>query len=350
LHELFGGLLEAGAEVRRLSGARDVELDGPAALGDQFGAAWSTRSAYANFARTAARGMSFAGGLRASESTLVRKRALAPWILGAWQFKPGWTLNASAGASRQFPDLDAVRGLTASSDLSPERAALVDVGVEQRLSNSFRWQLTLYNRVERDVLRAPDLQPRLVQGFVLDPQSPSRYRNSLRGTSRGIDMLAARDSAARFSGWIAYTYASSRQADVSTEETFWGDFDRRHALNAAGVFRIARETSVGIVFRGASSVPLPGYFDVSDGRLFVGARRNEIRLPPYMRLDTRIQQTFLSSRHHVTVFGEILNVLNRPNHGAAEGFIQQLTGEALGFSQPLIPRRASIGIEIHLSR
>jgi hypothetical protein len=69
-----------------------------------------------------------------------------------------------------------------------------------------------------------------------------------------------------------------------------------------------------------------------------------------MRLDTRIQRTFFSSRHHVTVFGEILNVLNRPNHGAAEGFIQPLTGEALGFSQPLIPRHASIGIEIHLSR
>jgi hypothetical protein len=283
----------------------------------------------------------------------VRKGALAPWILGAWQFKPGWTLNASAGASRQFPDLDAVRGLTESSDLRPERAALVDVGVEQRLSNGFRWQMTLYNRVESDVLRVPDLLPRLVQGVVLDPPSPSRYRNSLRGTSRGVDLLVARntvDSAARFSGWIAYTYATTRKADLSTQETFWGDFDRRHALNAAGVFRIARETSVGIVFRGASGVPIPGYFDVSDGRFFVGERRNEIRLPPYMRLDTRMQRNFFPSRHRVTAFGEILNVLNRANRGTAEGHIQPLTGEAIGFSQPLIPRRASIGIEIDFSR
>jgi hypothetical protein len=350
LHALFGGLLEAGADIRRLSGAREIELDGPAALRDQFGATWSTRSAYANFARTAARGVSFAGGLRASESTLVRKRALAPWILGAWQFKPAWTLNASVGASRQFPDLDALRGLTEASDLRPERAALVDVGVEQRLSNGFRWRMTLYNRKESDVLRAPDLQPRLVQGIVLDPPSPSRYRNSLRGISRGVDLLVARDRAARFSGWIAYTYATTRQTDISARETFWGDFDRRHALNAAGVFRIARETSVGIVFRGASGVPLPGYFNVSDGSLFVGERRNEIRLPPYVRLDTRMQRTFFSSRHRVTIFGEILNVLNRPNQGTAEGLVQPLTGEATGFSQPLLPRRASIGIEIDFSR
>lgn len=346
LHGLFGGVLEAGSELRRVSGARDSF----AAVRDRFGAAWWTRSGYASFARTAARGVSVAGGLRASESTLVRTRALAPWILGAWQFRRGWTLNASAGSSRQFPDLDAVRGLEGSADLRPERAALGDVGVEQRLSNGFRWQMTLYHRTESDVLLAPDRLPRLVQGIVLEPPVSGRYRNALRGASRGVDLLAARDSAARFSGWIAYTYATTRKADVSTQETFWGDFDRRHALNAAGVFRLARETRLGIVVRGASGVPFPGYFDVSGGRLSVGERRNGIRLPPYMRLDARVQRAFFSPRHRVTVFGEILNVLNRANRGTAEGFIQPLTGEAIGFSQPLIPRRASIGIQIDVSR
>lgn len=342
LHELFGGLLEAGAEVRRLSGARDVV--------DQFGAAWWARSVHANFARKAARGASFAGGLRASESTLVRRRALAPWILGAWQFTSGWTLNASAGASRQFPDLDAARGLIDPSDLRPERATLADVGIEQRLSSGFRWQITLYNRVESDVLRAPDLQARPVQGLGVDPPRPPRYRNSLGGTSRGVDLLVARDRAARFSGWIAYTYATVRQTDITAQEAFWGDLDRRHALNAAGVFRIAPETTLGIVFRGASGVPFPGYFDLSDGRLVVGERRNAIRLPPYMRLDTRMQRMFFSPRHRVTVFGEILNVLNRPNQGPAEGVVQPLTGEAIGFSRPLIPRRVSVGIAFDVSR
>jgi hypothetical protein len=350
LHELFGGVLEAGTEVRRLSGVRDVESDGPAALRGQFGASWWTRSAYASFARTTARGASLAGGVRASQSTLVGKRAVAPWIVGAWQFKPGWTLNATAGTSRQFPDLDAIRGLTQSSDLRPERAALVDAGVEQRLPNGIRWRMTFYTRAENDVLRAPALQPMLVQGIVLDPPSPRQYRNSLRGTSRGIDLLVARDGAARLSGWIAYGYATTRQADISTQESFWGDLDRRHALNAAGVLRITRATTAGIVFRGASGVPVPGYFDVKNGTLFVGARRNEVRLPAYMRLDTRMQRTFFSSRHHLTLFGEILNVLNRPNRGTAEGFIRPFTGEAFGFSQSLMARCASIGIEIDFHR
>lgn len=131
---------------------------------------------------------------------------------------------------------------------------------------------------------------------------------------------------------------------------FWGDLDRRNALNATGVLRLARETSVGIVFRAASGIPLPGYFDISDGKLVVGERRNEIRLPSYMRLDARIQRTLFFSHHRMTAFAEMLNVLNRPNRGIAEGFAQPVTGEALGFSRPLIPRRVSIGIVFDVSR
>jgi hypothetical protein len=346
LHALFGGTIEAGGEVRQLSGTRYGGPDDPTLLRDRFGAGWSTRSAYANFARTVARGVSFAAGLRASESTLAGERALAPWLLAEWRVKPGWTVNASAGASRQFPDLDAVRGLTGSSDLAPERATHVDVGIEQRRANGVRWQATLFTRVERDVLRAPDLQPRLMQGVLSDPSSPGRYRDSLRGTSRGLELLVARESAARVSGWIAYAYGGTRQTDSVTQETFWGDFDRRHAFNAAGVFRIADETSAGIVFRGASGVPITGYLAEREGGLFAGERRNTIRLPFYARLDARVQRTFVPARRRVTVFAEILNVMNRQNLATADGFIQPLTGEAAGFSRPLMPRRASVGIAV----
>lgn len=149
---------------------------------------------------------------------------------------------------------------------------------------------------------------------------------------------------------ISYSYAATRQTDTSTQATFWSDFDRRHAFNAAGVFRISEATSAGIVFRGASGVPVAGYFAMRDAGLFVGERRNEIRLPLYARLDARGQRTFSSSRRRVTVFAEMLNVLNRRNQGPADGFIQSPTGEAVGFWRPLIARRASIGIEISLAR
>ena len=58
---LVRGLLEAGAEVSRMSGAQDIEVGVPAALRDAFRAAWTTHAAYVNFGR-AASGVPIPGG------------------------------------------------------------------------------------------------------------------------------------------------------------------------------------------------------------------------------------------------------------------------------------------------
>ncbi len=247
------------------------------------------------------------------------------------------------------PDLDAALGVAGSSNLLPEQATHVDLGVEEKLAGGLRWQATLFNRIEHDGLRPPDLQPRLVQGLLVAPPGPGDYRNSLHGLSRGLDLLVAGEGTARLSGWMSYTYALTRQTDVETLETFWSDFDRRHVFNAAGRFQIGDQSSAGLVLRAASGVPIPGYFALSNGTLVAGENRNQERLPPYVRLDARLQRTFFSSRHPLILFGEVVNALNRRNLGTADGFIQPVTANAIGFSRPLLPRRASLGIEIDLS-
>ena len=349
LHSRFGGVFEAGAEVSRMSGARDIGAMSPAGAREMFRAAWTTHAGYVNFARAVGRGLSFESGVRVSDSTLVHQGAIAPWILGAWRFRPGWAVKASAGGSRQFPELDEVLGLASSSALVPERATHVDIGVEQRLSHG-AWQATLFNREESDVLQQPQLQPRLVQGVVLDPTSPGEYRNALHGSARGVEVVVTSDHGSALSGWVSYSYAIARQADDLTRETFWSDFDRRHALNAAGLFSIGHRASMGLVLRAGSGVPIPGYFDVRNGTLLVGDHRNSVRLASYVRLDARAQRTFLFSRHAVTFFGEILNVLNHHNEGIAQGIVGPGSGEAVGFTRPLLPRRVSIGIEVNLPR
>ena len=330
-------------------GVRDVIVERPGSPRGAFRASWTTRAAYVGFARATPRGLSFESGARISDASLARQKALAPWIRGAWRFRPAWTITASAGASRQFSELDAAQGPAGSPNLVPERATQVDVGIEQRLSRAL-WQATLFNRVERDVLQRPDVQPRLVHGVLRDPPSPGQYRNALHGRSRGIDLVVTSERTARLSGWMSYTYAIARQTDVSTRETFWSDVDRRHAVNAAALFRIAERASMALVLRGASGAPIPGYFDVSNGTLLAGSRRNAVRLAPYVRLDARVQRMLFSSRHAVTVFGEMVNVLNRHNEGFAEGIVAPVTGEAAGFSRSLVPRRTFIGVQVDLSR
>lgn len=346
---VLGGVLEGGGEVSRLSGRRDVEPPGAATVPYSLRGAWMTHAGYLDFARTSDRGLSFEVGVRASDSTLIQQHALTPWILGAWRFAPDWTLNASAGASRQFADLDAVMGSAGSPALRPERATHFDVGIEQRLSARIRWQATLFNRLEQDVLRGPDPVV-AVQTASVDPLVPASYRNALSGVARGLEFVITPERKGRLSGWLSYTYAVTRQHDVNTKETFWSDSDRRHTFNAAGVFSIGPQASAGLVLRAASGVPIPGYFDLRNGTLVAGDRLNAVRLPAYVRLDGRLQRRVFSSAHQVTLFAEIVNALNRGNQGLATGVVEPTTGVATGFSRPLVPRQVSFGITIALSR
>ena len=48
----------------------------------------------------------------------------------------------------------------------------------------------------------------------------------------------------------------------------------------------------------------------------------------------------------ITLFVEVLNALNRTNLTAANGFIRRGTGEAVGYTEPLLPRLPSAGIRI----
>jgi hypothetical protein len=194
-------------------------------------------------------------------------------------------------------------------------------------------------------LREPDFSPRLA-GDVIIGSNTGRYTNSLNGSSRGIELVVNRESATGLSGWAAYCFGKTRYTDVDRDQTYWADFDQRHALTIAGTYRISTRTNVGATLRASSNVPIPAYLTARDGSLFLGPARNEVRLPAYVRLDVRADRGFESFGRRLTVFVEVLNVLNRTNLGPARGWIRPSTGEAVGFTDTLFPRRASAGLLI----
>ena len=248
------------------------------------------------------------------------------------------------GISQQLPELHQVRGVSGSTELGPERARLTDVAIEHRVGKTLRWQATLFNREEADILREPDIHPRLVDTVISDPPDPGRYRNGLSGSSRGIELLVNRQSTTGLAGWAAYSYARTTYTDADRDETFWADFDQRHTLNIFGVYRFSTRTSVGATFRAGSNFPIPAYLRKSNGRLFVASERSQVRLPPYARLDVRADRSFESFGRHLTLFVEVANVLNRANVSVARGSIRPSTGEAIGFTDRLLPRRISVGL------
>ena len=183
-------------------------------------------------------------GLRTAQSTLRRESSTTRWLIGQWAFRPAWTVRAWAGVAYQFPEPLHLLASTRSRDLRPERAAHVDVGIERRVSDTLRWQATVFHREERDVLRDPAIEAVLPDVRITSPAA-ARYVNALRGRSRGIELLVERHSASALSGWFAYTYGKTRYTDVTTTETFWADFDQRHTFSLFGLYRMSGSNHSG---------------------------------------------------------------------------------------------------------
>jgi hypothetical protein len=59
-----------------------------------------------------------------------------------------------------------------------------------------------------------------------------------------------------------------------------------------------------------SNMPRHGFLVQDGATLVLGSERNQIRLPPYDRLDLRIRKVFPFRWGVFTLSGEVLNVLN----------------------------------------
>lgn len=323
-----GGIAEAGVQVQRVRAMRALGPD------NAFDASSVVRSGYLNASWTLGSRLMCAPGVRVSSSAMIARPAVSRWIAGAFSAGRGVTLGASAGIVEAPLPLDERLAGGGGPPLAPERAALVDVSVEQRFRRSLRWKATLFQRGERDFLLEPT-------GGVL-----SRLEDQLTGTARGLELLLERSSTQVLSGWIAYAFGKASQTNPETGERFWADFDRRHGVSAAAVARLRDRTNITVSFKGGTGFPIPGYFEARDGGLFAGGGRNEVRLPSYARLDARASHTIHDAPRRITLFGEVLNLLNRRNVGVTEGAIAPGTGAATGFTRALFPRAPSAGILI----
>ena len=301
------------------------------------------QAAYMHFMWSPVPTWTIAPGLRVTNSTQLASPTLSRWILGEWAFRPRWLLSGSAGVTHQDPDLQRFDSASPAARYA-ERATHFDMAIEQRLGRSVRWQATVFRRTEAG-LQAPDDFPLALGDERVMHTSSGGSASARRGAARGIELLIDFQPARGFSGWAAYSYGKVQSSDLERHETYWADFDQRHGFNASGAYRFSDRTAAGATFRAGSNFPIPGYLAGRDGSLFVATRRNQVRLPAYARLDLNAHRRFEYRGRRLTLFAELLNVMNRTNVGLANGEVRP-TGEAVGFTTTLMPRRATAGLVI----
>ncbi len=338
--------LEAGASVDQThENRRRVRNIGGAArvINDYSGIAART-GAYAQIRWLPRPALTLVPGARVDRSSLTGATTGSPWIQGEWAISHGLSLRAGSGLYQQFPDFEQVLGSLGRRTNTTERAAQYDFGVEGRLSGSMRWQVTLYDREERDFLRRFGLEPRIAGGRLVRGSSTAQYQNRLEGFARGVEFLVQRRAPNGLSGWISYAYGRNRYRDTMSGERFWGDLDQRHTLNLYGFYRMSDRTSLTGKLRLGSNFPVPGYYIERDGQYFVTGLKNGLRLPLYARLDLRANRTFNWPRKRLTLFAEVMNLFNRDNQRFDPPSIDSRTGRATGLFRTMIPIVPSAGV------
>jgi hypothetical protein len=269
--------------------------------------------AYVDARWTPVSALTITPGVRADRWTLTHQSTTSPWLQSEWQLKPDTRVRAAVGRYQQFADFDQVLGLSGGDDLRPERAVQYDAGLEQRLGGQVRVSVAVYDRDETDMLRRFGSEIRVEDDRLVRGSSAARYQNRLDGSARGVEMMVQRAASQGLSGWISYAYARTRYRDAVSGEQFWSDFDQRHTLNAYALYRYSARTSFVAKLRIGSNFPITGYYAEQEGEFFVSDVRNTARLPAYARLDLRSNHSFAWSTRRLTLFAEVINVLNREN-------------------------------------
>jgi Carboxypeptidase regulatory-like domain len=343
--------VDAGGQAERRDDSRVRRRLGPNRVSlvqlDDYTADAIAAGAHAALKWTPLPALTIAPGLRTDRWTLTDQVTTSPWIQTEWRIRGSLKLRAAAGRYQQFPDFDKVLGASGGTGLVPERAVQYDAGLEQRLSRMLRLTVTAYDRQEEDMLRRPGSETRVVGGRAVRGLASAKYENRLEGFARGVELMVQRTvTGAGVSGWLSYAYGRNRYRDTVTGETFWGDYDQRHTVNAYAMYRHSDRMNFVAKLRFGSNFPIPGYYAESDGAFFLTDVRNTERLPVYARLDLRANRAFTWSRRRLTLFAEVINVLNRANYRFEPPSVNLTTRAVSAPFDSMLPIVPSVGFLI----
>ena len=256
----------------------------------------------------------FIAGVRQDEDTASPVETTSPYASASLDPGTKTHLQVDWGQYGQFPELNQFFSTFVHGSLLPERATHYEASLEERLNDRTRVRLEFYDRQDRDLLARPELDPRLLaDGTVFRAVANAPLVNSERGYARGVQIFIQRRTANGFTGWISYAYGRAIIMDGVLGLKFPSDYDQRHTLNLYASRRLRPTVNISARFTYGSGMPLPGFYELSDGVYHLARNRNQQRAPFYERADLRLNKAYVGKKFKTTLFGEIVNVTNHTN-------------------------------------
>ncbi len=343
-------------------------------------------------------------GLRVDRSTVNGETTVAPRASATLALSARTRLRAAGGLYTQSPGYEKLiqsdyffdlSDVGARLDLRHERSWQALLGLEREWGGGLAARLETYyktfdrltlGRLESEAevalrLAGYDFPAAWADDLPRQARITSSPVSEGRGHAYGADFFLARRDAPerRLAGWLAYTWGRAERTSYGRSYAF--EYDRRHALSLVANWRARRRLDVAVTARAASGFPRTPVVGLrvaeredledrdGDGRraelvpwldpfgqpvyaIDLGgvSNLNSRRLPTFARVDVRA--TFFPGGRNgrVTLYLDVINVLNRKNAGQLdarlehdpEGQRPRLVEEPIG-GIPILP---SFGVRV----
>ena len=232
--------------------------------------------------------------------------AVAPDMRAAvgWSPTTDWGFVLSGGLNHQAPAPDESASTIGSQNLSPERAAYLNLAVTKRIGTIFSAEFEGFYKA--------------LDQLVVATGQPDPYDNAGAGSVIGAQALL-RLQHPILDGWISYTLSRSRRTDRPGEPERYFSFDQTHVLAVVAGVQLGAGWRFGARVRYATGNPFtplePAYFDAGSDVWIPRAAGAPLsgRAGGFFQLDVRFDKTFIFDLWRLALYLELNNATNRAN-------------------------------------
>jgi len=230
---------------------------------------------------------------------------------------PGGSIMAGAGGGVDIP---IYYWIPLGGQYDPEEAHHFNLGFEGWLREDLYFSLEGYYRRYNRLLNMRDLDD-------IEISTEQEYYETMleegSGEAYGMDFLLKKEIG-NLRGWLSYSFLKT---DVAFgDETYPTDWDRNHNLHVTLLALLGKKYEAGVQFGFCSGNPyttdlsrfryrkevMPYGEDESEWIELQGDK-NQVRYPPYIRLDASLSRSFYFGNNGLDVKLSLYNVLNSKN-------------------------------------
>jgi hypothetical protein len=270
-------------------------------------------SAYAEYSFLLWRHLTINTGLRWDYTGFCQQHLFSPRFSASYQLNAASSLNASAGIYYQDPVYSEIADQPVDKKLREEKVIQYIVGYKNYFTPDLKLTVEGWYK---------DLS-----SLVVRPLSESSEQNNLgTGWAAGVDVSLTKRLAKNLHGQISYSYMQSRRDDHDGRGEYNFEFNQPNQVNVLVSYQKGKHWILSSKFRYATGKPTGSYIvhaNVFDSGTFKRyseevSGKNDLRLSDFISLDVRADYSMQIRKFGLTVFMDIVNILNRANENAQE--------------------------------